>query len=1207
LVAVLAAVTNVHGQANDLVPPTIVARSPSPGDTGVATITDIRATFSEAIQPGSLAMQLRSAGNQLVASQVSYDSSTRTASLNPTGELAGSQTYTVTVSGARDLAGNQMTPATWSFTTGTSGFLDTELPQTGLLDPTVLQFAADGRLFVAEKGGRIWTYDDLADPTPTLVADLRVSVYNLWDRGLLGMALHPNFPHTPYIYVLYTRDAVPGGPVPRWGSPLLTGDMSDPCPFPPGATAAGCVVSSRLARLNVGNPASWPLDHTHEDPLVIDEWFQQFPSHSVGTLAFGPDGALYASAGEGASFNFADWGQASSTPPAGDPPNEGGAFRSQDILTSGDPVTLDGSIIRVDPDTFSALADNPRFLTDPDPNGMRLIAHGLRNPFRFAFRPGTREMWIGDVGWSEWEELNRIVDTVDPAVENFGWPCYEGNGMQRGAYSSTPFCQSLYAQGSTAVTRPYFAYRHGNQVVANEACPSGSSSISGVAFYVAGGTYPASYNGALFIADYSRNCIWAMRLGASGLPDPADLVTIRAGAAGPVHLVGGPGGDIFYVGHADDRLHRIVHITGNLPPSAGIDASPQSGPSPLQVSFNGTRSSDPEGQALAYGWDLDGDGAFDDSTAPSPQWLYKTPGIVSVRLRVSDPSGLSDVATVEISVGNTAPTATIDSPGGSLQWRVGDRIAFSGRGSDPDETSGQLPPSSLSWQLVIHHCPSNCHTHEIETFQGVASGAIVAPDHEHPSLLELRLTVTDSGGLQGSSSVLLQPQTVALTFDTSPSGLQLTLNDDTIVTPFTQTVIVGSANSVGAPAPQTLGTLHQFTAWSHGTPQTHLLTAPATATRYVATFTTGALSGFASTPTASENLSSVAALDWAHWGHSSSVWYTHKAGVAPQIGITTIGNMAPSRYEGHPFGFSWTDGTPIPSATHSTTGVYVIGAGNGFRITVPADPTPRTLILFVGVWAAEGRLVARLSDGSAPDYVDTSIAHATGIVLGKYQLSYRSASPGQTLTVSFTQNTPGPGVVAVQAAALRVGLASETRTPANLRATVAGNDVTLMWEAPTVGGPASGYIVEAGSAPGLHDILVAATGSVATTVSATAPNGTYYTRVRAITPNGVTGASNEVVVQVGCAGAPSTPGGLSVDVAGSSVALRWDRSAGAADYYVHVGSASGLSDLVIARMTDSAVATEAPPGTYFVRVVAHNACGWSPPSNEVVVRVGTAP
>jgi len=70
----------------------------------------------------------------------------------------------------------------------------------GLTQPTVVRFASDGRVFVAEKSGLIKVFDNLSDTTPTTFADLRTNVHNFWDRGLLGMALHPSFPQTPYVY-----------------------------------------------------------------------------------------------------------------------------------------------------------------------------------------------------------------------------------------------------------------------------------------------------------------------------------------------------------------------------------------------------------------------------------------------------------------------------------------------------------------------------------------------------------------------------------------------------------------------------------------------------------------------------------------------------------------------------------------------------------------------------------------------------------------------------------------------------------------------------------------------------------------------------------------------------------------------------------------------------------------------------------------------
>ncbi len=108
------------------------------------------------------------------------------------------------------------------------------------------------------------------------------------------------------------------------------------------------------------------------------------------------------------------------------PTAEGGALRSQSFRRpAGEAVTLDGSIIRVNPDTGDAMPDNPA-AGDANANRRRIVAYGFRNPFRFTFRPGTSELWIGDVGWNTWEEVNRDPDTT--TVRNFGWPCYEGQG-----------------------------------------------------------------------------------------------------------------------------------------------------------------------------------------------------------------------------------------------------------------------------------------------------------------------------------------------------------------------------------------------------------------------------------------------------------------------------------------------------------------------------------------------------------------------------------------------------------------------------------------------------------------------------------------------------------------------------------------------------------------------------------------------------------
>ncbi|WP_158839640.1 PQQ-dependent sugar dehydrogenase [Saccharothrix deserti] len=118
----------------------------------------------------------------------------------------------------------------------------------GLTNPTAIQFADDGRVFAAQKNGVIKVFDNLADTTATTFADLSANVHDFWDRGMLGLALHPGFPANPYVYALYAYDAPIGGTPPTWG---------DGCPTPPGPTTDGCLVSGRLSRLTAsGNTRS---------------------------------------------------------------------------------------------------------------------------------------------------------------------------------------------------------------------------------------------------------------------------------------------------------------------------------------------------------------------------------------------------------------------------------------------------------------------------------------------------------------------------------------------------------------------------------------------------------------------------------------------------------------------------------------------------------------------------------------------------------------------------------------------------------------------------------------------------------------------------------------------------------------------------------------------------------------------------------------
>src|SRR5262249_20379065 len=147
------------------------------------------------------------------------------------------------------------------------------------------------------------------------------------------------------------------------------------------------------------------------------------------------------------------------------------------------------------------------------------------NPFRFTFRPGTSEVWVADVGWNTWEEIDRVRRPTAKPTANFGWPCYEG-ANENNPFSGLDLCKSLYADKGAPATAPFFDYNHSSKVGSGDTCRLiGSSVISAITFAAPNSNYPSEYRGALFFGDHSRSCIWVMTKGSDGLPDPATVRT----------------------------------------------------------------------------------------------------------------------------------------------------------------------------------------------------------------------------------------------------------------------------------------------------------------------------------------------------------------------------------------------------------------------------------------------------------------------------------------------------------------------------------------------------------------------------------------------------------------------------------------------------------------------------------------------------------
>jgi hypothetical protein len=210
-------------------------------------------------------------------------------------------------------------------------------------------------------------------------------------------------------------------------------------------------------------------------------------------------------------------------------------------------------------------------------------------------------------------------------------------------------------------------------------------------------------------------------------------------------------------------------------------------------------------------------------------------------------------------------------------------------------------------------------------------------------------------------------------------------------------------------------------------------------------------------------------------------------------------------------------------------------------------------------------------------------------------------------TPPATPSAPAGGPGSPSAPALP---AENTHVPHGVVANVAGSTVAISWNPPASGGVLQ-YVLEAGSAPGIVNIARLETGHNATSlVAQDVPTGTYFIRLRAVTSAGIGQPSSDARFVVGgesgCASAPAAPTNVAASITGGAVQLTWATPGGACaptHYLVQAGSASGLSDLAQVTVGGQGLAANAPPGTYFVRVLAINAHGASAASNEIVLSV----
>ena len=420
-----------------------------------------------------------------------------------------------------------------------AGFTVETLPWTFDV-PTRIAFLPDGRMLVAEKGGIVYV---VSGNTRHVLWVREDEVLNTDDRGLLSIAVDPAFAVNRRLYFLYNCDPDSNG--------FELDDYDESF--------------GRLTRYQLSATDSNAVDASTRTILIGASWGEGIPStsgaHNVADLAWGRDGTLLVSAGDGAHFEDADDGGLDSMqflPGRTDPAQDIGAFRSQSI------GSMNGKVLRIDPATGHGLPSNPFWDGNPGSTRSKVWAYGFRNPFRMAVRPGTGtvdpaagdpgQIFVADVGWVEPEEINVLTT----GGGNYGWPCFEGFVPQpdyQGASPSSCDCTTLGTPvNPSGATDPAVSIARFSPGLSVPPGPLGGTIIGG-AFYTGAG-YPGPYQGLYFFGDYVRGWIKALATNpAGGAPH---VIQFAEEADGPVSFATDPlNGDLWFISIWTGEVRRI--------------------------------------------------------------------------------------------------------------------------------------------------------------------------------------------------------------------------------------------------------------------------------------------------------------------------------------------------------------------------------------------------------------------------------------------------------------------------------------------------------------------------------------------------------------------------------------------------------------------------------------------------------------------------
>ncbi|MEQ1770386.1 MAG: putative Ig domain-containing protein, partial [Devosia sp.] len=548
----------------------------------------------------------------------------------------------------------------------------------GLNNPMTLEYLpGTNKAFLVEKGGTIKFVDMATGAVQSTVLDISSKVNANADRGLMDIALHPDLANNPYLYAFYVVD--PAGTATGSGGAArdaegnryaylsrFTLDLTGATPkiVAGSETVIMGNAGQSLADISGGGQLNF-TDQAYTNNRASDvnadgSYKQNYlkvdsQSHVGGAITFGPDGKLYVSVGDGASFDYAD-------------------PRTKAVQDIG---SLSGKILRIDPITGQGVTDNPYATGDLNANQSKVWQSGLRNPYSMTFSEDGR-LFISETGWYSWEEINQGGKGA-----NFGWPYYEGgdNGvlLKTPAYQTQPAAVDFYnkvASGQIVVTAAYRAFSHANADPGYQ-----TSAIVGASTIYTGDKYPAAFQGDYFFTDIVDGEVYSVDINDR----TKTQFVIDIGDYGPSNFIQGPDGYMYLMDLVNGRILRL-NVTD---PNAGQNHAPTvAAPMPDQNALAGSAYS----YVVPAGTFADSDNdalvlvARQANGTALPSWLSfnaatgvfsgtppaGTSGTVTVRVTATDPSNAAISDDFVITIGNgTTPETVVNDVANQVQTVTG--------------------------------------------------------------------------------------------------------------------------------------------------------------------------------------------------------------------------------------------------------------------------------------------------------------------------------------------------------------------------------------------------------------------------------------------------------------------------------------------------------------------------------------------------------